>query len=90
MVGATGFEPATLCSQSRCATGLRHAPTEQETDRGAGSESFGRGSTKVKPPAEDVNKSAGTNAPRQRRQPPESLEAATSAAGDSTLAGHTA
>ena len=25
-VGAAGFEPATLCSQSRCATGLRHAP----------------------------------------------------------------
>ena len=27
MVGAAGFEPATLCSQSRCATGLRYAPT---------------------------------------------------------------
>src|SRR4051812_3991831 len=27
MVGATGFEPATLCSQSRCATRLRYAPT---------------------------------------------------------------
>ncbi len=26
MVGATGFEPATPCSQSRCATKLRHAP----------------------------------------------------------------
>ncbi len=26
LVGATGFEPATLCSQSRCATGLRYAP----------------------------------------------------------------
>ena len=25
-VGATGFEPATPCSQSRCATELRHAP----------------------------------------------------------------
>jgi hypothetical protein len=25
-VGAAGFEPATPCSQSRCATGLRHAP----------------------------------------------------------------
>ena len=29
MVGAAGFEPATPCSQSRCATGLRHAPTQQ-------------------------------------------------------------
>ena len=29
-VGATGFEPATLCSQSRCATGLRYAPKEIE------------------------------------------------------------
>ena len=27
VVGAAGFEPATLCSQSRCATGLRYAPT---------------------------------------------------------------
>jgi hypothetical protein len=28
MVGAEGFEPPTLCSQSRCATRLRHAPPE--------------------------------------------------------------
>ena len=27
MVGAAGFEPTTPCSQSRCATGLRYAPT---------------------------------------------------------------
>src|SRR5215471_5512330 len=26
LVGAAGFEPATPCSQSRCATRLRHAP----------------------------------------------------------------
>ena len=26
MVGATGFEPATLCTPCRCATRLRHAP----------------------------------------------------------------
>gem|GEM_PF-6606508 len=26
MVGARGFEPPTLCSQSRCATRLRYAP----------------------------------------------------------------
>jgi hypothetical protein len=26
MVGKTGFEPATLCSQSRCATKLRYFP----------------------------------------------------------------
>ena len=26
VVGARGFEPPTPCSQSRCATGLRHAP----------------------------------------------------------------
>ncbi len=28
MVGARGFEPPTLCSQSRCATRLRYAPTK--------------------------------------------------------------
>jgi hypothetical protein len=28
MVGARGFEPPTLCSQSRCATRLRYTPTE--------------------------------------------------------------
>jgi len=27
VVGAKGFEPSTPCSQSRCATGLRYAPT---------------------------------------------------------------
>ncbi len=27
LVGAEGFEPPTLCSQSRCATRLRYAPT---------------------------------------------------------------
>lgn len=27
LVGAAGFEPATLCSQGRCATKLRYAPT---------------------------------------------------------------
>ena len=26
MVGVAGFEPTTLCSQSRCATRLRHTP----------------------------------------------------------------
>jgi hypothetical protein len=28
MVGARGFEPPTSCSQSKCATRLRHAPNE--------------------------------------------------------------
>ncbi len=27
LVGVAGFEPATPCSRSRCATGLRYAPT---------------------------------------------------------------
>src|SRR3954454_20471838 len=27
-IGARGFEPPTLCSQSRCATRLRHAPSD--------------------------------------------------------------
>jgi hypothetical protein len=34
VVGAAGFEPATLCSQSRCATRLRHAPC-RHPDRAA-------------------------------------------------------
>jgi hypothetical protein len=29
MVGAKGFEPSTLWSQTRCATRLRYAPTKQ-------------------------------------------------------------
>ena len=29
MVGETGFEPATLASQTPCATGLRHSPISQ-------------------------------------------------------------
>src|SRR3990172_2073673 len=28
VVGVAGFEPAAPCSQSRCATGLRHTPTD--------------------------------------------------------------
>jgi hypothetical protein len=30
MVGAAGFEPTTPCTPSKCATRLRHAPTEPE------------------------------------------------------------
>ncbi len=37
-VGATGFEPATPCSQSRCATGLRYAPPT--SDRSLGNTTF--------------------------------------------------
>ena len=36
MVGAEGFEPPTLCSQSRCATRLRYAPTGDEPQRPVG------------------------------------------------------
>ena len=35
MVGAAGFELATLCSQSRCATRLRYAPKEWNYTRSA-------------------------------------------------------
>ena len=28
MVGETGFEPATPCTQNKCATKLRHSPTD--------------------------------------------------------------
>ena len=34
LVGETGFEPATLCSQSRCATRLRYSPTLSCAPRG--------------------------------------------------------
>src|SRR6185437_2534716 len=30
MVGTAGFEPATPCTPSKCATRLRHVPTEEE------------------------------------------------------------
>ena len=30
LVGAEGFELSTLCSQSRCATRLRYAPTQKQ------------------------------------------------------------
>ena len=41
-VGATGFEPATLGSQSRCATRLRHAPWRVSCQkRGAGASQVG-------------------------------------------------
>lgn len=30
LVGAAGFEPATPCSQSRCATRLRYAPADSQ------------------------------------------------------------
>ena len=36
LVGAKGFEPSTLCSQSRCATRLRHAPTVSQCSAGDG------------------------------------------------------
>lgn len=36
MVGAKGFEPSTPCSQSRCATRLRHAPKKNPRRCGAG------------------------------------------------------
>ncbi len=32
LVGPTGFEPATLCSQSRCATKLRYGPTSNPSE----------------------------------------------------------
>jgi hypothetical protein len=51
MVGAEGFEPPTLCSQSRCATRLRHAPTDvgrpdQPPRSGTGMLGGARGSVK--------------------------------------------
>ena len=33
MVGETGFEPATLWSQTRCAAGLRHSPTAKQHNK---------------------------------------------------------
>jgi hypothetical protein len=32
VVGARGFEPPTPCSQSKCATRLRHAPTKSKSE----------------------------------------------------------
>jgi hypothetical protein len=43
-VGARGFEPPTPCSQSRCATRLRHAPPRpgMSITKGDGSSNYGR------------------------------------------------
>ena len=35
MVGVVGFEPTTLCSQSRCATRLRYTPNNDLLSIGA-------------------------------------------------------
>jgi hypothetical protein len=42
MVGATGFEPATSCSQSRRATRLRHAPMARLSHTGRGAPDYVR------------------------------------------------
>ena len=36
VIGAAGFEPATPCSQSRCATKLRHAPLKLRVEPSGG------------------------------------------------------
>ncbi len=36
IVGMTGFEPATLCSQNRCATKLRHIPRRRQSNHRQG------------------------------------------------------
>ena len=43
-IGARGFEPPTPCSQSRCATRLRHAPPRpgMSITKGDGSLNYGR------------------------------------------------
>ena len=41
LVGAKGFEPSTPCSQSRCATKLRHAPKKNRAVACAGAEICG-------------------------------------------------
>ena len=50
LVGAAGFEPATLCSQSRCATGLRYAPTGRK--RGLWIHASGRASKQAPSPVD--------------------------------------
>src|SRR4028118_1536047 len=43
-VGARGFEPPTPCSQSRCATRLRHAPRRPGMSIAKGDRSLNHGS----------------------------------------------
>ena len=54
MVGETGFEPAALCSQSRCATRLRHSPTQL---------ALGEAPAKRKADPQGSNSGAGTAQP---------------------------
>ncbi len=76
MVGATGFEPATPCSQSRCATGLRHAPTglprdgrgrSIRPDPGPPVGAVPRKGRAAEPSASDPGRGAGNAAPKAAR-----------------------
>ena len=55
IVGVTGFEPATPCSQSRCATGLRYTP--KTFFRAGKGEREGKGKKKAQ--AKTIFRSAG-------------------------------
>ena len=61
LVGADGFEPPTLCSQSRCATRLRHAPSPdtppRDTLAGAGHRP---GSSPISREADDTDRTGGS------------------------------
>src|SRR5690606_5876931 len=56
LVGVEGFEPPTLCSQSRCATRLRYTPMDQSR--------LGRTSSATRA----AGKARNSNASRSRRQ----------------------
>ena len=62
-VGATGFEPATTCSQNRSATGLRYTPLilEQFTIRDLKS---GRQDSNLRPPVPKTGALPGCATPR--------------------------
>ena len=67
LVGATGFEPATLCSQSRCATRLRYAPTSESPYSTAFFVGTSIASISVGPP---TVAELSQNSPDRRRTPP--------------------
>ena len=63
-VGATGFEPATTCSQNRSATGLRYTPLTIEAITRSNNLKSGRQDSNLRPPVPKTGALPGCATPR--------------------------